>query len=67
MQEVLSRKGNIYLLSTDSNADVVIDNSYFANVFSIITIFQLIAYHTALQKKLDIDKPRNLAKSVTVE
>lgn len=67
MQEVLSRKGNIYLLSTDSNADFVIDNSYFANVFSIITIFQLIAYHTALQKKLDIDKPRNLAKSVTVE
>jgi glucosamine--fructose-6-phosphate aminotransferase (isomerizing) len=28
---------------------------------------QLIAYHTALQKGTDVDQPRNLAKSVTVE
>jgi glutamine---fructose-6-phosphate transaminase (isomerizing) len=28
---------------------------------------QLIAYHAALQKGTDVDKPRNLAKSVTVE
>ena len=28
---------------------------------------QLLAYHVALLKKCDIDKPRNLAKSVTVE
>jgi glucosamine--fructose-6-phosphate aminotransferase (isomerizing) len=28
---------------------------------------QLLAYHVALSKKTDVDKPRNLAKSVTVE
>jgi len=28
---------------------------------------QLLAYHVALQKGTDVDKPRNLAKSVTVE
>jgi glucosamine--fructose-6-phosphate aminotransferase (isomerizing) len=28
---------------------------------------QLLAYHAALQKGTDVDKPRNLAKSVTVE
>ena len=28
---------------------------------------QLLAYHTALQRGTDVDKPRNLAKSVTVE
>ena len=34
----------------------------------IFTIpLQLLSYHTALIKKTDVDKPRNLAKSVTVE
>ena len=34
----------------------------------ILTIpLQLLAYHVALLKNCDIDKPRNLAKSVTVE
>ena len=67
MQEVVARNGNIILISSDSNADLNITHFPFANIFSAITIFQLIAYYTALSKKLDIDKPRNLAKSVTVE
>ena len=32
-----------------------------------IVLLQLLAYYTAVNKKCDIDKPRNLAKSVTVE
>ncbi len=36
-------------------------------VFPIAVILQLIAYYTSLGKKLDVDQPRNLAKSVTVE
>ena len=32
-----------------------------------VTVLQLIAYHTAAERGCDIDKPRNLAKSVTVE
>ena len=40
------------------------------NLFSAILLtvpLQLLAYHVALLKNYDIDKPRNLAKSVTVE
>ena len=66
-QEVKARNGNIYYVSTCDDANYWIDDSYFANVFTTITAFQLIAYYTALSKGLDIDKPRNLAKSVTVE
>ena len=66
-QEILARNGNVYSISTLHNCNYQIDDSYFSNVFSSIMIFQLIAYYTALLKKLDIDKPRNLAKSVTVE
>ena len=33
---------------------------------SVVTM-QLISYYAALQRDLDVDKPRNLAKSVTVE
>lgn len=35
--------------------------------FSTIVLLQLLAYHTSVYRGLDIDKPRNLAKSVTVE
>ena len=35
--------------------------------FSIIPFFQLLAYHTAVSRGYDPDKPRNLAKTVTVE
>ena len=35
--------------------------------FSAATVIQLLAYHTANALGRDIDKPRNLAKSVTVE
>jgi glucosamine--fructose-6-phosphate aminotransferase (isomerizing) len=37
------------------------------NPFLLTIPLQLLAYHVALLKKCDIDKPRNLAKSVTVE
>jgi len=66
-QEVLTRNGNVYCISTLDNANYVIEDSYFSNTFITLTIFQLIAYYTALSRNLDIDKPRNLAKSVTVE
>lgn len=36
-------------------------------VFPIVVILQLIAYYASVGKKLDVDQPRNLAKSVTVE
>tara|TARA_B100001093_G_scaffold441551_1_gene442748 strand:- start:9 stop:614 length:606 start_codon:yes stop_codon:yes gene_type:complete len=76
MQEVIARGGKI-LLITDYQSDVVNENIRFIiktpfieNALSpfLLTIpLQLLAYHVALLKKRDIDKPRNLAKSVTVE
>ena len=38
-----------------------------AVIFAAAVILQLIAYYTSDAKGLDVDKPRNLAKSVTVE
>ena len=41
-------------------------NNYIAPILYVVPL-QLLAYHVALLKGTDIDKPRNLAKSVTVE
>ena len=76
MQEVIARGGKI-LLITDHKQELINENIRFGirvplidNLLSpiLLTIpIQLLAYHVALLKKYDIDKPRNLAKSVTVE
>ena len=76
MQEVIARGGKI-LLITDSNDNVISENVRFTinlpylekslSPFLTTIPLQLLAYHVALLKKCDIDKPRNLAKSVTVE
>lgn len=54
----------------EKNADFVMylpeTNSYFTNSLAVIPL-QLFAYYVALGRGLDVDKPRNLAKSVTVE
>ena len=34
---------------------------------SAVTAYQLLAYHTAVMRNTDVDMPKNLAKSVTVE
>ena len=76
MQEVIARGGKI-LLITDIKKDVVNENirfgvrvpciDTFLSPFLLTIPLQLLAYHVALLKNCDIDKPRNLAKSVTVE
>ncbi len=76
MQEVIARGGKVLLL-TNSDGKVISENIRFqidlpSSDLSlapfIFTIpLQLLSYHVALFKKCDIDKPRNLAKSVTVE
>lgn len=76
MQEVKTR-GAFLLAVTNADhtdaektADYVIyipkTNQYFANSLAIIPL-QLFGYYVALGKGCDVDKPRNLAKSVTVE
>ena len=76
MQEVIARGGKI-LFITDHKKELMNENIRFGiRVPSLdcllspilLTIpIQLLAYHVALLKGCDIDKPRNLAKSVTVE
>ncbi len=76
MQEVIARGGKIFFI-TDNKKDSISENirfgirvPYLDNLLSPILLavpLQLLAYHVALLKNCDIDKPRNLAKSVTVE
>ncbi len=76
MQEVIARGGKI-LFVTDHKKELINENIRFGvrvpavgSLLSpiLLTIpLQLLAYHVALLKNCDIDKPRNLAKSVTVE
>ena len=76
MQEVIARGGKVILVTNDKN-EIINENIRFKleipktdNYLSpfLMTIpLQLLAYHVASLKNCDIDKPRNLAKSVTVE
>ena len=76
MQEVRARGGELYVCA---DADTQITSSAGINVIRLpehygplspilhVVPLQLLAYHTALLRGTDVDKPRNLAKSVTVE
>ncbi len=76
MQEVRARGGELYVLA---DADTRIAPSEGVNVVRLpehygllspilhVVPLQLLAYHTALARGSDVDKPRNLAKSVTTE
>jgi glucosamine--fructose-6-phosphate aminotransferase (isomerizing) len=77
MQEVMARKGKVILVSDDDciieAGDDVWSTIRMPHVHSNLTPIlysvpaQLLAYHTAVAKGTDVDQPRNLAKSVTVE
>jgi glucosamine--fructose-6-phosphate aminotransferase (isomerizing) len=76
MQEVIARGGKVILISNESN-NIISENVRFTlkipvtddllTPFLMTIPLQLLAYHVASLKNCDIDKPRNLAKSVTVE
>lgn len=76
MQEVQSRNGRIFAVVTEGDEDVrniaedVVEVPATLNclvpLLSVIPM-QMLAYHVAVKKGLDVDMPRNLAKSVTVE
>jgi glutamine---fructose-6-phosphate transaminase (isomerizing) len=76
MQEVRARGGVLYVLADGDtqieSADglhVIRMPEHYGQLSPILHVvpLQLLAYHTALAKGTDVDKPRNLAKSVTVE
>ncbi|HXJ10447.1 MAG TPA: glutamine--fructose-6-phosphate transaminase (isomerizing), partial [Burkholderiales bacterium] len=76
MQEVRARGGELYVFAdTDTHinpaegVNVIRMPEHYGLLSPIIHVvpLQLLAYHTALARGTDVDKPRNLAKSVTVE
>jgi glucosamine--fructose-6-phosphate aminotransferase (isomerizing) len=76
MQEVKAREGKVIAIVTegDTEARKVADNvieipaapELLAPILEIVPL-QLLAYHIAVRRGCDVDQPRNLAKSVTVE
>ena len=67
IEEVKSRNGKVFTISIE-NSNYIIPKTIeiFYPLLQIIPL-QLLSLYTGINKKLDIDKPRNLAKSVTVE
>ncbi len=73
LQEVITRGAKVVLVTDcnyENNDMIIINipktNYLFAPILAIVPL-QLIAYYVAKEKNLDVDKPRNLSKSVTVE
>ena len=73
IQEVISRGAKIIVVTSmnlNKSFDYLIripeTNKYLTPILSVIPL-QLLAYYISKEKGLDVDKPRNLAKSVTVE
>jgi glutamine---fructose-6-phosphate transaminase (isomerizing) len=76
MQEVKARGGRIIAITSEGNGslDALVDHQIavpaslplIAPVLTVIPL-QLLAYHIAVLRGCDVDRPRNLAKSVTVE
>jgi glucosamine--fructose-6-phosphate aminotransferase (isomerizing) len=76
IQEVKARSGPVLALATEGNPDIekLVDDVLFVpktteQLQPILNtvVLQLLAYHVAVKKGLNVDQPRNLAKSVTVE
>ncbi|MEN3365247.1 MAG: hypothetical protein V7606_2521 [Burkholderiales bacterium] len=76
MQEVRARGGELYVfadsdsrIASSDGVHVIRLPEHYGHLSPILHVvpLQLLAYHTALARGTDVDKPRNLAKSVTVE
>jgi len=76
IQEVLSRRGKVIAIATEGDTKIkeltreVIYLPKVEELFSPLVValsLQLLAYHIAVKRGCDVDQPRNLAKSVTVE
>ena len=76
MQEVRARGGRLIAVTTEGNGDLagLVDHQLrvaetiplLSPILTVIPL-QLLAYHIAVRRRCDVDRPRNLAKSVTVE
>jgi glucosamine--fructose-6-phosphate aminotransferase (isomerizing) len=72
IEEVKSRGAKVYTivtadLSSPDDTIVVKDYAYYLSSVAVSSVAFYLAYYVSLEKGLNVDKPRNLAKSVTVE
>jgi len=76
IEEVRARGGKVIVVATEGDENIKNHTDYFITIPDvpeflqpILTVLplQLLAYHAAVLRGQDVDKPRNLAKSVTVE
>jgi len=76
MEEVKSRGGAIIALTSTNNEEIgrlskypifIEESNTYLNTIFLTVPLQLLAYHIAVLRGCDVDQPRNLAKSVTVE
>ncbi|MCC9844187.1 glutamine--fructose-6-phosphate transaminase (isomerizing) [Streptococcus agalactiae] len=72
IQEVVSRGANALIIVEEGlereGDDIIVNKVHpFLSAISMVIPTQLIAYYASLQRGLDVDKPRNLAKAVTVD
>ena len=76
LQEVRARGGELHVLADEDTRMIagdgihvirMPDHAGFLSPILHTVPLQLLAYHAALERGNDVDKPRNLAKSVTVE
>jgi len=74
VEEIRARRGPVFAVTHAGEIPIAVDGAFDVPASEpeldpiLLNIpLQLLAYHVALTKGCDIDKPRNLAKSVTVE
>lgn len=76
VEEVVARGANVFIITShkDTRMEKITENILVVPktldiLYPLLTALpcQLMAYYTSLAKGIDVDKPRNLAKSVTVE
>ncbi|MBI3592568.1 MAG: SIS domain-containing protein, partial [Nitrospirae bacterium] len=76
MEEVKSRGGTIIAVTSSKNEIIkklskysvfIEESNPYLNTICLTIPLQLLAYHVAVLRGCDVDQPRNLAKSVTVE
>lgn len=76
LKEAQSRKGTIISIITEGDEEIKKESDYYIEIppcmesispLLVAVPLQLLAYYTAIARGCDVDRPRNLAKSVTVE
>ncbi|MDP6685386.1 MAG: glutamine--fructose-6-phosphate transaminase (isomerizing) [Candidatus Omnitrophota bacterium] len=76
IQEICARKGKVIIVATEGDEEaknftkeviyIPKTDEFFSPIITVLPL-QLLAYYIAVKRKCDVDQPRNLAKSVTVE